>query len=119
MPLLHGEVKTMLKNEAETRRAFSQKYDYLNDGEVKLIYDKALATYLEKAFPFDHSYTSVPVDRPRGYQWIFNCMEEIIERNGCSSMTKYAENGLTLEWDSTGVSVGLLAQLVPKAGGFQ
>lgn len=103
-------------NEAEVKTAFRKKYDYLNANEIDITYQTAIQTYLDIAFPFDASITKIPEDRPRAYAWVYDCMCEIIEKSGCSSMTSYSENGLSISWDSTGVSKGLKKRITPRAG---
>ena len=102
----------------EVLSRFKNKYDYLSSTEIDALYDVAKTTYLDLAFPFEQDITDVPSDRPRAYTWIYDCMGEILERSGCSSMTSYSENGLSISWDRTGVSNGLLSRVTPKVGVF-
>lgn len=105
-----------MRSEADVKRAFQKQHGYLPDDEVSRVYEVALKTYLDLAFPFDHSITSIPADRPRGYVWVYECMGEIMERSGCQSMKSYSENGLSITWDNSGVSKNLLNRLMPKVG---
>lgn len=103
-------------NEAEVKDAFRKKYDYFTPEESNAIYEVALKTYLDIAFPFHPDIVTVPTSNPRGWTWVYECMGEIVEKNGCSSMTSYSENGLSISWDGSGVSKGLINRLTPKAG---
>lgn len=106
----------MLSCEQNVIEAFGKAYPYLQDTEVSAMYNKALNTYLDLAFPFDTTIIDVPKSRPRAYQWIYDCMVEILERDGASSFVGYSENGLSMSWDSTQISNGLLNRIVGKVG---
>lgn len=103
-------------NEAEVKYAFKQKFDYFTADEVNNLFDVAVKTYLDNAFPFHPEMIAIPKDHPRAWAWVYECMGEIVERNGCSSMTSYSENGLSISWDSSGVSKTLLNRIMPRVG---
>ena len=105
-----------MTSKTEVIAKFKTKYDYLSAKEIDTIYDVAMTTYLDLAFPFEQTITEVPASRPRAYTWIYDCMAEILERSGCSSMSSYSENGLSITWDNTGISKGLLTRVTPKVG---
>ena len=105
-----------MRSESEVKAVFRTKYGYLTSTEVNAVYDTALNTYLEMAFPFEPTLTTIPADRPRAWTWVYDCMNEIMERSGCSSMTEYSENGLSIKWDRAGISKGLLSRITPKVG---
>lgn len=106
----------MLKDENEVIESFKVAYPYLQEEEYKVIYGRALVAYLDLAFPYDTNLVEVPKSRPRAYQWIYDCMVEIIERDGASSLTGYSENGLSMSWDSSQISSGLRSRIVGKVG---
>ena len=105
-----------MTSEYEVKAAFQTQYDYLGCTEIEQIYATALNTYLDLAFPLQHDVVNVPVNRPRAWQWIYDCMVEILERSGCSSMTAYSENGLSISWDNTGLSNSLRGRIIPMVG---
>lgn len=98
------------------KASFKTEYSYLTDTEVEKIYNSAISCYCDLSFPFDHDITTIPEDRPRGVQWVRDCMVEILERSGCSSVVAYAENGLSIEYDSSQISRGLRNRLVACVG---
>lgn len=106
----------MLKSKSEIISVFKISYPYLKDCEYDGIYNRALGAYLDLAFPYDTNLVEVPKSRPRAYQWIYDCMVEIIERDGASSLTGYSENGLSMSWDSSQISSGLRSRIVGKVG---
>lgn len=107
---------TVAENLQTMKTALKAEYSYLTENEVGKLYDKAVSCYCDFSFPFDHSITTIPEDRPRGVQWVHDCMVEILERSGCSSYVAYAENGLSLEFDNSQISRGLLKRLIPCVG---
>lgn len=105
-----------MQNEYEVKEAYSASYGYVTNEDVNILYSLAEKTYLDLAFPFKPEITKIPENRPRAYDWIYDCMREISEKSGCSSMTSYSENGIAISWDKSGVSEGLLGRLVPQVG---
>lgn len=106
----------MLKDESEVISTFMASYKYLDRSEAEIMYQKALGAYLDLAFPFQQNVVDVPSDRPRAYQWIYDCMVEILERDGASTLTGYSENGLSMTWDSSQISDGLRRRVVGRVG---
>ena len=115
-PIVLQKRGEFMKNEADVKSAFKKKYDYLTADEISTVYDVAVKTYLDVAFPFNAEIISIPEDRPRAWAWVYDCMGEILEKSGCSSMTAYSENGVSISWDKSGVSRSLLNRVVPKVG---
>ncbi len=105
-----------MQSEYEVKEAFASAYDYITEDDIDIIYGVAEKTYLDKAFPFAPDITKVPENRPRAYDWIYDCMKEISDKAGYSSMTHYSENGISITWDNSGVSKSLLDRITPQAG---
>lgn len=105
-----------MQNEFEVKEAFCATYNFVPTEDVDTLYSIAEKTYLDKAFPFEPDITTIPENRPRAYDWVYECMKEIADKSGCSSMTHYSENGISITWDKSGVSQGLLNRVTPKAG---
>lgn len=93
---------------------FSQKYPYLDQGEVEAIFFKAKSIYLSLSFPYHHEITEIPSDRPDAYRLIWMIMDEILERNGCSSAISYSENGLSITFNGDGLSSFLQSMIKGK-----
>lgn len=93
---------------------FKSKFDYLTIDEIEDIYNRALYTYLDLAYPLHYGITEIPEDRPRAIWWVKDCMKEIIDRNGITA-TSYKENGLSITWSTDMVSDVLRRRIVPLA----
>lgn len=104
-----------MQNEFEVKEAFEQAYGFVSPEDTDVLYSIAEKTYLDRAFPFSPEITHIPENRPRAYDWVYECMREIAEKSGCSSMTHYSENGISITWDKSGVSQGLLNRVIPQA----
>ena len=91
---------------------FSQKYPYLDQDEVEAIFFKAKSIYLSLSFPYHHEI--IPSDRPDAYRLIWMIMDEILERNGCSSAISYSENGLSITFNGDGLSSFLQSMIKGK-----
>ena len=69
-----------MQNEFEVKEAFLATYEYVPNDDVDVLYSIAEKTYLDKAFPFAHDIVTVPENRPRAYDWIYECMKEIADK---------------------------------------
>jgi len=98
---------------------FKTEYSYLSIDEVERLYQKALGFYCDIAYPFDHTIVLIPETRPRAVQWVRDCMVEILERNGCSSLVAYSENGMSMDFGVSEISAGLRSRLVPCVGNVE
>lgn len=94
-----------LKNDVINK--FNKLHPYLEIEDVEVIYYKAESIYLSLAFPYCHDLAKVPENRSDAYRLILLCMEEILERAGCSSAVSYSENGLSISFGSDGISAFL------------
>jgi len=95
-----------------------QKYSYLEDSEVELFINKAKAIAIDQLYPTDLSINYLTFDwsNPRFDMWIVDCVDELIERVGISSVTSYRENGMSWTFDRAGVSQALLDRLPRNVG---
>lgn len=99
----------------KVKEDFKSQYDYLTDDEVEGIYEQALYTYLDLAFPYHYEVVEIPEDRPRAIYWVKDCMKEIIDRNGITA-TSYSENGLSYTWSTDMVSDILRQRVIGLCG---
>lgn len=104
-------------NKDEIMSRFESKYE-IDQEDLCSLYLQAKNAYLEAAFPFEHSITEIPENRPRAWQIVYECMEYIYERTGYSACTGYSENGVSIKWDTGGVSSFLTKKIMPKARTF-
>lgn len=97
--------------------AVKSKYSYLSDDEAELYINRAKSILVEQLYPADItvSYDTYVVP-PRFDMWILDCIDELIERAGISSLTAYRENGVSYSWGKGGVSDGLLQRIQRNAG---
>ena len=105
-----------MRNEYETKEAFQNTFNYVLSEDVDTLYEIAEKAYLDRAFPFAPNIMSIPENRPRAYDWVYECMREIAEKSGCSAMTHYSENGISITWDKSGISQALLNRITPQVG---
>lgn len=98
---------------------FKLEYTYLSVEEIERLYQKALGFYCDIAYPFDYTIVAIPETRPRAVKWVRDCMVEILERNGCSSVVAYSENGMSMDFGVSEISAGLRSRLVPCVGNVE
>lgn len=96
----------------------NKKYDYMEVDEVRLLLNKAKSIAVEQLYPNDLSvnYLNFDFDNPRFDMWLLDCVDELVERVGISSVTSYKENGMSWTFDRTGVSQALLDRLPRNIG---
>lgn len=99
------------------KNAVKTKYSYLSDAEVELYVNRAKSILVEQLYPADISVSYDTYDvPPRFDMWILDCVDELIERDGISSLTAYRENGVSYNWGKSGISNGLLERIQRNAG---
>lgn len=96
----------------------NKKYDYMEVDEVRLLLNKAKSIAVEQLYPNDLSvnYLNFDFDNPRFEMWLLDCVDELVERAGISSVTSYKENGMSWTFDRAGVSQALLDRLPRNIG---
>ena len=94
------------------------KYSYLEDREVAMFINKAKAIAIDQLYPNDLSVNYLTFDwtNPRFDMWLLDCVDELVERVGISSVTSYKENGMSWTFDRAGVSQALLDRLPRNIG---
>lgn len=93
--------------------AVKTKYDYLSDSEAAMLVLKAKAICVEQLYPADLSvnYSNFDWSDKRYDFWILDCVDELVERAGVSSVVAYKENGMSWTFGKSGISQGLLDRL--------
>jgi hypothetical protein len=99
-------------------RIVNKKYNYMEVDEVRLLLNKAKSLAVEQLYPNDLSvnYLNFDFDNPRFDMWLLDCVDELVERMGISSVTSYKENGMSWTFDRAGVSQALLDRLPRNIG---
>lgn len=95
-------------------REVNKKYDYMKVDEVRLLVNRAKAIAIDQLYPNDLSvnYLNFKFEEfPRLDMWLLDCVDEIVERAGISSVTSYRENGMSWTFDRAGASQALLDRL--------
>ena len=94
------------------------KYSYLEDREVAMFINRAKAIAIDQLYPNDLSINYLTFDwtNPRFDMWLLDCVDELVERVGISSVTSYKENGMSWTFDRAGVSQALLDRLPRNIG---
>lgn len=92
----------------------SNKYSYLSKEDVELLINRAKGIAIDQLYPNDLSINYLNFkwqDYPRFDTWLLDCVEELIERSGISSVVAYSENGMSWRFDRSGVSQSLIDRL--------
>lgn len=94
------------------------KYSYMEEEDVELFLKKAKAIAIDQLYPNDLSINYLTFDwtNPRFDMWLLDCVDELVERVGISSVTSYRENGMSWTFDRAGVSQALLDRLPRNIG---
>ena len=93
-------------------------YSYLEDSDIELLVNRAKSIALDQLYPNDLSvnYTTFNWNNERLTMWLYDCVVELIERTGISSVTSYRENGMSWTFGRAGVSQALLDRLPRSIG---
>lgn len=107
-----------MDSRVDLRVAIKSKYDYFKDSEVNLFINKAKAIAIDQLYPNDLSINYLTFDwtNPRFDMWLLDCVDELVDRVGISSVTSYKENGMSWTFDRAGVSQALLDRLPRNIG---
>ena len=101
---------------AQIKSRIQTKYGFLQDEEINICYDKAIKDFLLGKYPSDNNRPK-PENITMDFfttQWLYDRMEDILERAGGTSVTAYKENGINFNYGGSYIDPTLLAQLMPK-----
>ena len=106
------------KGQVDVLDTLTTKYSYMDEEEVELFLNKAKSLAVEQLYPNDLSINYLTFDwtNPRFDLWLIDCVDELVERVGMSSVTSYHENGMSWTFDRAGVSQALLDRLPRNIG---
>jgi hypothetical protein len=90
-----------------------EKYPYMTDDELELLIIRAKSICVEQMYPANLSinYDNFDWTNKRYDMWILDCVDELVERLGMSSVVAYKENNMGWSFDRAGVSQALLDRL--------
>lgn len=91
-----------------------EEYDNILTSVIEDVWDIALGT----RYPFD--YDKVVSDLPKRFEnWVVRAVVQVYQNFGTLNVKQYSENGLSFTYSAVrdGISVRLLNEIVPKAGG--
>lgn len=95
---------------------FKNKYSYMEETDIALLYDIASDIYINLRFPFDLDTVEVSDSELAKHKtWLLRCMQEMIDKEGISNLVGYSENGVSLKFDKTGLSQSLIDEIVGVA----
>lgn len=95
---------------------FKNKYDYMEESDIELLFDIACDIYINCKYPFNDIYNITEKDLLKHPTWFLRCMQEIIDKEGISNVIGYSENGVSVTFDKTGLSQSLLDEIIGEAG---
>lgn len=106
------------RGQVDVLDTLTTKYSYMDEEEVELLLTKAKAIAIDQLYPNDLSINYLTFDwtNPRFDMWLLDCVDELVERMGISSVTSYRENGMSWTFDRAGVSQALLDRLPRNIG---
>ena len=89
-----------------------KKYDYLTEHEAEMLLNRAKSICVEQVYPADLSVNYLNFDFNARYDmWLLDCVDELIEKAGISSVVAYKENGMSWTFSNAGISQTLLDRL--------
>lgn len=102
----------------DLKSVIKSKYSYFEDSEIDLFINKAKSIAIDQLYPTNLSinYLTFNWENPRFDMWLLDCVDELVERMGMSSVTSYRENGMSWTFDRAGVSQALLNRLPRNIG---
>lgn len=89
------------------------KYDYLDNMDITLLVNRAKSICVERLYGSNLTinYSNFDWSTHRFDMWILDCVDELIERLGVSSVVAYKENGMSWDFGRAGVSQALLDRI--------
>lgn len=95
---------------------FKNKYPYMENDDIELLYDIACDIYINYRYPFSEVYEVPEKDLLKHPTWFLRCIQEMIDKEGISNVIGYSENGVSVTFDKTGLSQSLIDEIVGEAG---
>lgn len=94
------------------------KYNYFSNDEVEMLVLRAKSILIDLLHPADLSisYKNFDFSSGRFDGWILDCVDELVERNGKSSVVAYRENNMAWTFDSSMISRALINRITGIAG---
>lgn len=84
-----------------------KKYPELDEDDISFLILSAQSIY--------KSITHFNSVKPEHENWILRCCIELREREGYTGTTSFSENGVSMSFDKSQVSIGLLSELPNNA----
>lgn len=101
----------------EAQKYFKKKYPYIETMDLEFLEGRAKEILVHLLFK-SHT-TTTKEQKEYAYKeypfWIMACMQEMLERMGCTSALSYKENGISITFDQSQLSQGLINEIVPIA----
>lgn len=98
---------------------FNKKYPHIEDYDLKILEESSKEILCHLLFKSSKRITVE--DKEYAYEeykfWILRCMQEMIERMGCTSAISYSENGISISFSQEQLSSALVNEIVPFVRG--
>lgn len=95
---------------------YSNKYPYMAQADIELLYDMASDMYVNLRFPFDTEIVEPSAEELQKHPtWLLRCMQEMMNKEGITNVVGYSENGVSFKFDKTGLSQSLIDEIVSMA----
>lgn len=95
---------------------FKNKYSYMEEADIELLYEISCDLYINYKYPFAEVYEVSEKDLKKHPTWFLRCMQELIDKEGISNVVGYSENGVSITFDKTGLSQSLIDEIIGEAG---
>ena len=95
---------------------YKNKYKYMTDEDLEIMYDCAYDIMLNLRYPVHNNIEELPKEYLRKHRtWIFRAIQSHIDKEGMTNALSYRENGVTITFDKTGLPKDLVNEIVPMA----
>jgi len=97
---------------------FANKYPHIKREELEMFEGQAKEILVHLLFKSSKRITEEQKEYAYSeYKfWLYRCIQEMIDRLGIGSAIAYSENGISIRFDSSQLSSGLINEIVPFVG---
>lgn len=92
-----------------------EAYPHLRDKHIKILESRAKEILINLLYKNKLEVSDEQKKKAfkRYEMWILSCMEELISKSGMTNAISYSENGVSITFDSSGISQSLRNEIVP------
>lgn len=102
----------------DCKQYFKKKYPYMQDYDLDFLIGRSKEILIHLLFPSEKKVSEE--NKAYAYSeyeyWLISCVQEMVERMGCTSAIAYSENGISLRFSEAQLSKELKSEIIPFAG---